>query len=141
MAELDKRLRQAERSAMRLDKLKPNWCAGPALTLPAGGEKREGCRPGGATSPKDIPHEGSAAFPSGSSFDDPWKVDIRVGRIVEAAPFPAARKPSLPAPHRLRAGDRRPEVVGADHQALWRDELPGRQVPAVVIFRRARSAR
>jgi tRNA-binding protein len=29
------------------------------------------------------------------SFDDFMKVDVRVGRIVEALPFPEARKPAL----------------------------------------------
>ena len=30
-----------------------------------------------------------------ATFDEFLKIDIRVGRVVEAAPFPEARKPAL----------------------------------------------
>jgi tRNA-binding protein len=68
-------------------------------------------------------------------FDDFMRVDMRVGRIVEALPFPEARKPS----YRLRIafgpelGER---VSSAQLVVTYPDpgELVGRQVVAVVNF-------
>jgi tRNA-binding protein len=68
-------------------------------------------------------------------FDDFAAVDIRVGRVVEALPFPEARKPS----YRLRIdfgpqlGER---VSSAQLTVTYPDPamLIGRQVVAVVNF-------
>lgn len=68
-------------------------------------------------------------------FEDFARVDMRVGRIVEAAPFPEARKPS----YRLRI-DFGPEigerVSSAQLTVTYPDPstLVGRQVVAVVNF-------
>ena len=67
-------------------------------------------------------------------FDDFLKVDVRAGTIVEALPFPEARKPA----YRLLIdfgpgiGRKRSSAQITGRYAL--EELPGRRVAAVVNF-------
>lgn len=77
---------------------------------------------------------GTATIAPQIGFDDFMKVDVRVGQIIKAEPFPEARKPAyrLTIDFGDAIGVKTSSAQITHHYAL--DQLDGRKVAAVVNF-------
>jgi tRNA-binding protein len=81
-----------------------------------------------------VHHDRGALAAEEITFDDFLRVDIRIGTIVEVAPFPEARKPAfkLKIDFGPAIGVKKSSAQIVDRYAL--EDLAGRQVAAVVNF-------
>ena len=87
-----------------------------------------------------LAHSPEAAAADLIDFDQFLAVDIRIGTVLSAEPFPEARKPAykLVIDFGPAVGIRKSSAQITERYAL--DELPGRKVAAVVNFPTARLA-